>query len=286
MKYRKRKNKEIEQVRSNFVGNLESNSSIKPVKISTYAWKLLIILSCTATMVMYAETMLIPAIPTLIHDFDVTYGLSSWLLTAYLVSGAVMTPIVGKLSDIYGRKRILLIVMTIYAIGVSCAGFSNDIYVMIIARAIQGVGMSMFPSAFGIIRDQFPREKVSIAQGIITSMFATGAVIGLSVGGIIIQHFGWRMTFFTIIPISIILIIVIRKFVHLKNNDLHDVELNNLKSYSKPLENKKIETNMKKDAKLKIHIDIRGSILLAVTIVSFLLAITLLQSTSVNVEKN
>ena len=176
----------------------------------------MIILSCTATMVMYAETMLIPAIPTLIHDFDVTYGLSSWLLTAYLVSGAVMTPIVGKLSDIYGRKRILLIVMAIYAIGVSCAGFSNDIYVMIIARAIQGVGMSMFPIAFSIIRDQFPREKVSIAQGIITSMFATGAVIGLSIGGIIIEHFGWRMTFFTIIPISIILIIVIQKFVHLK----------------------------------------------------------------------
>lgn len=286
MNYRK-KNKEIEQTRSNFVENLESNSSIKPVKISTYAWKLLIILSCTATMVMYAETMLIPAIPTLIHDFDVTYGLSSWLLTAYLVSGAVMTPIVGKLSDIYGRKRILLIVMAIYVIGVSCAGFSNDIYVMIIARAIQGVGMSMFPIAFGIIRDQFPREKVSIAQGIITSMFATGAVIGLSVGGIIIQHFGWRMTFFTIIPISIILIIVIGKLVHLKNNDLREAELNNLKSYSKPLENRKIRASMKKDTKeLKVHIDIKGSILLAVTIVSFLLAITLLQSTSVNVEKN
>ncbi len=287
MKHRKRKNKEIKQIESNFIGNLDTANSDNPVKISSYAWKLLIILSCTATMVMYAETMLIPAIPTLIHDFDVTYGLSSWLLTAYLVSGAVMTPIVGKLSDIYGRKRILLIVMAIYAIGVSCAGFSNDIYVMIIARAIQGVGMSMFPIAFGIIRDQFPREKVSIAQGIITSMFATGAVIGLSIGGIIIEHFGWRMTFFTIIPISIILIIVIRKFVHLKDNNTNNAETNNLESASKLVENKKGETNVKKDREqLKVQIDIKGSILLAVTITSFLLAITLLQSTPVNDEKD
>ena len=177
------------------------------IKIPSYAWKVLVILSCIATMVMYAETMLIPAIPTLIKDFHVSYGLSSWLLTAYLISGAVMTPIAGKLSDIYGRKKMLLIIMAIYAGGVIPGGFAINIYTLIIARVIQGFGMAMFPIAFSMVRDQFPREKVSIAQGIITSMFATGAVIGLSIGGIIIQHFGWRMTFFTLIPISIILLI-------------------------------------------------------------------------------
>src|ERR671927_1052213 len=84
-------------------------------KIPSYAWKVLAILSCIATMVMYAETMLIPAIPTLIKDFHVSYSMSSWILTTYLVSGAVMTPIAGKLSDIYGKKKILLIIMAIYA---------------------------------------------------------------------------------------------------------------------------------------------------------------------------
>ncbi len=64
--------------------------------------------------------------------------------------------------------------MAIYATGVSLAGFTNDIYTMIFARAIQGIGMSMFTIAFGIIRDQFPRNKISIAQGVITSMFAAG----------------------------------------------------------------------------------------------------------------
>jgi MFS family permease len=71
--------------------------------------------------------MLIPAIPDL-KDFGTSYNMSSWILTAYLVSGAVMTPIAGKLSDIYGKNRILLIIMAIYAVGVSSADFANNIY--------------------------------------------------------------------------------------------------------------------------------------------------------------
>jgi len=144
---------------SNSSSNLYTSSQTNNVKIPASAWKVLALLSCIATMVMYAETMLIPAIPDLIKDFHVSYSMSSWILTAYLVAGAVMTPIAGKLSDIYGRKKILLIIMVIYAVGVSLSAFATNIYFMIVARAIQGIGMSMFPIAFGIVRDVFPREK-------------------------------------------------------------------------------------------------------------------------------
>jgi MFS family permease len=101
----------------------ETNSG----KISSNAWKVLAILSLIATMVTYAETMLIPAIPDLIRDFHISYNTSSWLMTMYLLTGAVMTPIAGKLSDIHGRKKILLIIMIIYAIGVGIAACSKDI---------------------------------------------------------------------------------------------------------------------------------------------------------------
>ena len=134
-------------------------------------------------MAMYAETMLVPAIPDLIKDFSISYSTSSWILTTYLIAGAIMTPISGKLSDIYGKKRVLLIIMIIYAAGVSAGGFTTNIYSMLLVRLVQGIGMSMFPIAFGIIRDQFPRSKIAIGQGIITSMFAAGAVIGLVAGG-------------------------------------------------------------------------------------------------------
>jgi MFS family permease len=268
---------------------LTSGASTSPVKISSYAWKVLAVLSLVATMVMYAETMLIPAIPDLIKDFRTSYSMSSWILTAYLVSGAVMTPIAGKLSDIYGKKKILLIIMAIYAIGVSVAGFANNIYFMLVARAIQGIGISMFPIAFSIIRDQFPREKISIGQGVITSMFASGAVIGLSVGGTIIQHFGWQATFFTIMPISLSLLIVIWRFINVNQNEnveqqpLHlQLLVENKKSSIVNLNSRNINNNYNTETSGNTTIDVKGALTLAATITSFLLVLTFLETSSDN----
>ena len=262
--------------------------SSNSVKIPTYAWKMLAILSCIATMVMYAETMLIPAIPDLIGHFHVSYGMSSWILTSYLIAGAVMTPIAGKLSDIYGRKKILLIIMVIYAIGVSMAGFASDIYFMIFARAIQGVGMSMFPIAFGMIRDQFPREKISIGQGVITSMFASGAVIGLTVGGIIVQDYGWQTTFFTIIPIAIALLLIIWRFIHvtdIKEEDQSQKRSRILEGENVSKTRKTRNSNDKRAfSKASNQIDIKGAIALAITVTSFLLVLTLLETSGSNLH--
>jgi MFS family permease len=259
--------------------------SYNSAKIPAYAWKMLAILSCIATMVMYAETMLIPAIPDLIKDFHVSYSMSSWILTAYLIAGAVMTPIAGKLSDIYGRKKILLIIMVIYAIGVSMAGFASDIYFMIFARAIQGIGMSMFPIAFGMIRDQFPREKISIGQGVITSMFASGAVIGLTVGAIIVQDYGWQNTFFTIIPIAIALLLIIWRFIHVIDSRDEDQS----QKQSRILEGDNISKTSNRDdnatlPKASNQIDIKGAIALAIAVASFLLVLTLLETSGSNIE--
>jgi MFS family permease len=266
-------------------------------KISSNAWKVLAILSLIATMVTYAETMLIPAIPDLIRDFHVSYTTSSWLMTMYLLAGAVMTPIAGKLSDIHGRKKILLIIMIIYAIGVSIAASSSTFYIMLIARAFQGVGMGMFPIAYTMIRSQFPRNKISIGQGIITSMYASGSVIGLVVGGSIIQYYGWHATFLTVIPVSIALLITIWKFVNVKDHRYNDAKDNINSSYLIKDHNKKqkkenstagdeeyIDIHKKKnnnsinDKKIKrSSLDIKGALTLAVAIVSTLLVFTFLQ---------
>ncbi|MGH9927243.1 MAG: MFS transporter, partial [Nitrososphaeraceae archaeon] len=244
------------------------------------AWKLLVILSSIATMVMYVETMLIPAIPDLINDFNVSYGTSSWILTTYLISGAVATPIVGKLSDVYGKKKVLLLVMLIYAIGVSFAGFASNFYTLLLVRAIQGIGMGMFPIAFGIIRDQFPREKISIGQGIISSMFAAGAAVGLSAGALIVENFGWQATFFTIIPIVILLLITIWRFVHIgENQQIDPAPIKDSPGRGKESSLVPV-TNFDEKTRRKLQIDIKGAAALAVSITSFLLCLTLIETSS------
>ncbi|MDQ3852901.1 MAG: MFS transporter [Thermoproteota archaeon] len=246
----------------------ESGYNINNVEIPSSAWKVLAVLASLATMVMYAETMLIPAIPDLIRDFDVSYSMSSWILTAYLISGAVMTPIAGKLADTYGKKKILLGILAVYIIGLAMAGFSTNIYFLVAARAIQGVGMAMFVIAFGIIRDQFPREKLSIGQGVISSMFASGAVLGLLLGGIIIQNYGWEATFLSAIPIAIALFIINSKFNYEKQAlEIRRGENPDRMTRDTPMT---VEGHPKKGT-----VDIKGAITLAAFVTLFLLVLTL-----------
>ncbi|HZD81285.1 MAG TPA: MFS transporter [Nitrososphaeraceae archaeon] len=269
-------------------------------KISASSWKVVAILSSIATMVMYAETMLVPAIPDLIKDFNIPYSTSSWILTTYLITGAVMTPVAGKLSDIYGKKRVLLIIMIIYTVGVSIAGFSTNIDFMLIARGFQGVGLSMFPIAFSIVRAQFPREKMAIGQGIITSMYGGGAVIGLSIGGTIIQHYSWHATFFTLIPIAIALLFIIWRFI-----DVDKVEVEQTRKQqqmqqqqqqeTEPIEKRNNFESIKRKRTIEkssisstsnTTIDVKGVITLAVAITSFLLVLTYLEIGSGDNNKN
>ena len=159
------------------------------------ARSVLIILAVMALMVTYVETMVIPAFEAFVTFFnDAPASTVVWIISAYLLVGTVATPIFGKLGDKYGKKRMLVLVMALYAVAVSLAGFSpnigaafgidrtNQIYVLIGVRAFQGLGMGMFPLAFAMIPEVFPAARVGQAQGIVSAMFAAGASLGL-VGG-------------------------------------------------------------------------------------------------------
>jgi len=223
--------------------------AIESEKISNSAWMTLAILSCLGLIAMYTETMILPAIPDFIKDFDITYNTSSWILSSYLIAGAVATPIVGKLSDVYGKKKMLLIIMVVYSSGVLAGGLANGFPVMIMARIAQGMGISMFPIAFGIIREVLPEKKLAIGQTLFSSTFSGGAVIGLLAGANIIQSYGWHATFFSILPVAVILAFVIFRFIHVKEQ--------------------KIEA--------KPQIDLKGAFALASTVVSFLVGISYLE---------
>jgi MFS family permease len=259
--------------------NKSSSSTIKKTidKIPRSAWKTLAILSSIATLVMYTETMLVPSLPNIISEFNLSYSLSPWILTTYLVVGAVMTPITSSLAEIYGKKKILLVVLGIYAAGVTVGGLTTDLYSFIIARGMQGVGISMFPIAFSVIREQFPKSRLAIGQGVITSMFASGSILGLLIGATIAEYSGWRTTFLSILPVAILLPIVVWKFARI--GEVHSdwmtrttrtttttaLATTSPKKHTGP-------TNEKKS------LDVVGAATLAATITLFLLSLTFIET--------
>jgi MFS family permease len=272
---------------SSSLGPASSNTSDNKNTISTSAWITLAILGSSILITMYGETMLLPAIPDIITEFNISYNTAPWILTAYLIAGAVMTPIAGKLSDIYGRKKMVLIIMIIYIIGISLGGLSSNITILIISRVIQGIGISMFPIAFGIVRDQFPPKKLAIGVGTFSAMFAAGSVVGLAIGGSIIQYFGWRNTFFSIIPIAILLWVIIKKFIYDHNTNQHYIiqfSPSEKSSSSAPLSEQNQGTNVNSNHNNDLEvvtdstksIDIKGAITLAIVVISFLIVFSYL----------
>jgi MFS family permease len=223
------------------------------ISVSSSAWLALSIICGLALVTMYGETMVLPAIPDFIKDFGISYNTSSWILSSYLIAGAVMTPIAGKLSDIYGKKKILLIVMMIYSAGILAGGFANSLPFLLAARIAQGIGISMFPIAFGIVRDIFPIQKLGMAQGIFTSTFFGGSVIGLIAGAKIISDYGWHATFFSVFPIAIGLAFIMNRFIKLKKIEQDDVTMG---------------------------IDVRGALALSSTVILFLMGVSFLEYVS------
>ena len=171
-----------------------------PITVGRRAWFTLALLSSTLLTVFFSETMLLPAIPEIIQDFNITYGTAAWIFSAYLIVAAVMTPVAGRLSDLYGKKKVLLILLTIYIVGLVTGGLADNISVLLLTRIVQGVGLAAVPAAFSLLRDTFPPAKLAIAVGVFGSAYSAGSVVGLLVGASIIQNFGWHATFLAIIP--------------------------------------------------------------------------------------
>jgi MFS family permease len=170
-----------------------------------HALRTLLILTGVALIVNYVETMVIPGIPKIQAGFGTTETIAAWITSAYLIVGSAVSPLFGKLGDVYGKKRMFLVSLSFYIVGVGIAGFSPSIYFLIAARALQGVGFAIIPLGLAIITDVFPRERVATAQGIISGTFAIGAALGLLVGAYIVQYSGWQWAFHSALALSVLL---------------------------------------------------------------------------------
>jgi EmrB/QacA subfamily drug resistance transporter len=135
-----------------------------------------------------SQTMVAPALPKIVDGYETSRSSASWVLTGYLLSASVCTPLAGKLGDLFGKGRVLTWVLLIFSAGSVVCALGNSIGVVIAGRVIQGVAGGVFPLAFGIINDELPRENRAVAIGLVSAMFGIGGGIGLPLSGVIVDN--------------------------------------------------------------------------------------------------
>jgi EmrB/QacA subfamily drug resistance transporter len=141
------------------------------------------------------QSMVIPVLSTVQAELHTSQSAVTWVLTAYLLSASVMTPILGRIGDIYGKKWVFVAALVALAIGSVLAALAPNLTVMIVARVIQGLGGGTLPLGFGIIRDEFPGEKVAGAVGVLAALTAVGGSLGIVLAGPIVNALSWHWLF-------------------------------------------------------------------------------------------
>ena len=146
----------------------------------------LTILSIACVAYVLQQTLVVPALPIFQEDLNTSATWAAWVFTGFLLTSAVATTPLGKLGDTYGKRRLLAISLGIFAVGTVAAALSTSIATLIASRALQGAAGAIFPLSFGIIRDEFPRERVGVALGLLSATFGIGAATGLVLSGVIL----------------------------------------------------------------------------------------------------
>jgi EmrB/QacA subfamily drug resistance transporter len=155
----------------------------------------LLILSVAALAFALAQTTLIPALGELARELNTDASGVAWTLTGYLLSAAVCTPIFGRLGDMFGKRRLLVISLAVFAAGSVVAALAHSLELLVAGRVLQGAGGGIFPLCFAIIRDEFPREKVSSSIGLISATFGIGGGAGLIIGGTLVDGASYHWIF-------------------------------------------------------------------------------------------
>ncbi|MYS18949.1 drug resistance transporter, EmrB/QacA subfamily [Streptomyces sp. DvalAA-14] len=153
------------------------------------------VLAASVSAYALLQSLVTPVLPTIQQDLHTNQNTVTWVLTAYLLSASIFTPIMGRIGDILGKERVFVATLGALAAGSLLAALATNVSVMIIARVIQGVGGGVLPLAFGIVRDEFPREKMSAAVGAIASLTAVGAGLGIVLAGPIVNALDYHWLF-------------------------------------------------------------------------------------------
>lgn len=171
------------------------------------------ILCLSGTVVALQQTMVIPLLPDFPKILGVSADDASWLVTVTLLTSAVATPIVSRLADMFGKRRMMLISMTMIVVGSLVAAIGGNFVALLIGRGLQGFAISMIPVGISIMRDELPKEKVASATALMSATLGIGSALGLPLSGLIFEHLGWPAIFWLSAIVGVLLIIAVAAVV-------------------------------------------------------------------------
>ncbi|MFG3308895.1 MFS transporter [Streptomyces wuyuanensis] len=148
------------------------------------------------------QSLIAPALPTVQQAMDTSQSTATWVMTAYLLSASVFTPILGRIGDLVGKKRTLVAVLLTLAAGCLLAALAPSIGVLIVARVVQGIGGALLPLSFGIIRDEFAPGRVGPGISNLSAVIAAGGGVGMVAAGPVVSTLGYRYLFW--IPVGVV----------------------------------------------------------------------------------
>jgi EmrB/QacA subfamily drug resistance transporter len=185
-------------------------TSVSSVHIDSRA-RLEIMIAVLLAMFLSAldQTIVSTALPTIVTDLQGA-ELYTWVVTIYLLTATISGPIWAKLSDLFGRRLILTSGVGIFLVGSALSGLSNEMWQLIAARGIQGIGAgAIFPVALAVIGDLFEPAERAKYQGLFGAVFGVSALIGPALGGLLTDTVGWHWVFFVNIPIGLVSMVII-----------------------------------------------------------------------------
>ena len=165
---------------------------------------LLISLMCAMFMGALDQTIVATAAPRIVASLN-GFSLLSWVFTTYMLTSTVLVPMVGKLSDIYGRKPLLMIGIIVFLISSAGCGASPSMAALIVCRGLQGIGGGIiFSTVFAVVGDIFPPAERGKYMGLFTGTFALASVLGPAAGGLLTDNVGWRWIFYINVPVGLV----------------------------------------------------------------------------------
>lgn len=159
------------------------------------------------------QSMVLPALPQIRADLHASVPASSWVLSAFLLVSSVAAVVLGRLGDMFGRRRLLLVSMTALLAGSVFAATSTSIEVLVAGRALQGVGAAAFPLAYGLVRETYPPERVPAVVGAVSSTFGVGFAVGLILPAPLLPLLGWPAVFWLSAVIDLVSLVLVARTV-------------------------------------------------------------------------